>query len=493
MRVAGKSEDEEDDEGMIGPGDVIAGKYRIERVLGRGGMGVVVAATHLRLDEKVAIKFLLPGALGNADALGRFDREARAAAKIRSEHVAKVLDVSNLENGAPYMVMEHLDGNDLAQVVRKKGPLPIAEAVTFMLQVCEVLAEAHAIGIVHRDLKPGNLFVTTRADGTAAIKVLDFGISKMMEGGATSEPQAALTATDTVLGSPIYMSPEQMTTPKLVESRADIWSFGATLYMLVTGKPPFDGDSIAQVCGMILLGKAPSLIEIRPDAPPELAAIVTRCLQRNIEDRWPNVAALAAALAPFAGESGRLSAERAQRVLETTGSLGKHLPASTIAAAAGEPAVAITGNGSVTSTDKALPKTMVGWANTGSEAIEIPRSRPKWPLIAGGIAAVLAIGVGIGSLTGRSLDVTGSAGAPESSASASASASATTSTSTSATTTTTTTATALVPTVVPAPSASVLASALPVVKVKGGKVPPPPPPAVTAKKKPAGDLFDDRL
>ena len=332
MRVAGLSEDEED-EGMVGPGDVLAGKYRIERVIGRGGMGVVVAAVHLRLDERVAIKFLLPGALGNADALGRFEREARAAVKIRSEHVAKVLDVSTLDNGAPFMVMEHLEGNDLAQVVRKKGPLPILEAVTFMLQVCEVLAEAHALGIVHRDLKPGNLFVTTRADGTAAIKVLDFGISKMMEGGATSEPQAALTATDTVLGSPIYMSPEQMTTPKSVESRADIWSFGATLYMLLTGKPPFDGDSIAQVCGMILLAKPPSLQELRPDAPPELAAIVTRCLQRNIEDRFPNVGSLAAALAPFAGESGRLSAERAQRVLETTGSLGKHVPASAVAAA----------------------------------------------------------------------------------------------------------------------------------------------------------------
>ncbi len=483
MRVAGLSEDEED-EGMVGPGDVIAGKYRIERVLGRGGMGVVVAATHLRLDEKVAIKFLLPGALGNADALGRFDREARAAVKIRSEHVAKVLDVSTLDNGAPFMVMEHLDGNDLAQVVRKKGPLPIASAVTFMLQVCEVLAEAHALGIVHRDLKPGNLFVTTRADGTAAIKVLDFGISKMMEGGATSEPQAALTATDTVLGSPIYMSPEQMTAPKSVESRADIWSFGATLYMLLTGKPPFDGDSIAQVCGMILMAKPPSLVELRPDAPPELAAIVTRCLQRDVNDRWPNVADLALALAPFAGESGRRSAERAQRVLETTGSLGKHLPASAIAAAAAtvEPAISITGNPA--STDKALPKTMVGWANTGTDAIDIPRARSKWPLIVGGIIAVLAVGVGIGQLTERS-GATGVAAAPSASVAVAPEPTA---------------SAATLPVVVPAtPTAAAVASALasasaaPAAKGRPGKPPPPPPPAPSAKKKPAGDLFDDRL
>lgn len=477
MRVAGLSEDEEeDDEGMVGPGDVIAGKYRIERVLGRGGMGVVVAATHLRLDEKVAIKFLLPGALGNADALGRFDREARAAAKIRSEHVAKVLDVSNLENGAPFMVMEHLEGNDLAQVVRKKGPLAIVSAVTFMLQVCEVLAEAHAQGIVHRDLKPGNLFVTTRADGTPSIKVLDFGISKMMEGGATSEPQAVLTSTNTVLGSPIYMSPEQMTTPKAVESRADIWSFGATLYMLLTGKPPFDGDSIAQVCGMILVAKPPNLLELRPDAPPALGEIITRCLQRKIDDRWPNVGALAAALAPFAGESGRLSAERAQRVLETTGSLGKHVPA--LAAASG---------GSIQATpaspDKAPPKTMVGWANTGDAAIEAPRSRLQWPLIAGGVMAVLAVGVLIGLLTGKQDSTVGGQGtsaavAAATSASASASASASVSASASAS-------------VVPLASA---ASAVKAAKGALGKgTTPSPPAATTPKTKPAGDLFDDRL
>ncbi|MEO5725624.1 MAG: serine/threonine-protein kinase [Byssovorax sp.] len=487
MHVAGLSEDEEN-EGMVRPGDVLAGKYRIERVLGRGGMGVVVAATHLRLDERVAIKFLLPGALGNADALGRFEREARAAVKIRSEHVAKVLDVSTLENGAPFMVMEHLEGNDLAQVVRKKGRLPIIEAVTFMLQVCEVLAEAHALGIVHRDLKPGNLFVTTRADGTTAIKVLDFGISKMMEGGATSEPQAALTATDTVLGSPIYMSPEQMTTPKAVESRADIWSFGATLYKLLTGKPPFDGETIAQVCGMILVAKPPSLLEFLPDAPPELAAIIARCLQRNIEDRWANVGDLAAALAPFAGEGGRRSAERAQRVLETTGSLGKHIPSSAVAPPR-EAATSSTDNPA--STDKALPRTMVGWASTGEGAIEFPRQRPRWPLLAGGVVAVLAVGVLIGSLTGQqdgAAAATPSAAAPLPAPSAAVPA--------------LPALPALAASLVsPEASASALAAAPasaaptpPTVKGRPGKalVPAPPPPTA-ASKKPAGDLFDDRL
>src|ERR1041384_776135 len=160
-------------------GDVLAGKFRIERVLGVGGMGMVVSAMHVHLEERVAIKFLLPEALGNAEAVARFGREARAAVKIKSEHVARVIDVGALENGAPYMVMELLRGHDLSQLLRDRGALPIATAVQYLLQACEALAEAHAIGIVHRDLKPANLFVTARADGTPCVKVLDFGISKV--------------------------------------------------------------------------------------------------------------------------------------------------------------------------------------------------------------------------------------------------------------------------------------------------------------------------
>ncbi len=158
-------------------GDVLAGKFRIERVLGQGGMGVVVAATHIQLDERVALKFLLPEALINSDAVARFAREARAAVKIKSEHVARVSDVGTLESGSPYMVMEYLHGQDLADWVRDRGAMPISDAVEFVLQACEALAEAHALGIVHRDLKPANLFVTLRADGTPCVKVLDFGIS----------------------------------------------------------------------------------------------------------------------------------------------------------------------------------------------------------------------------------------------------------------------------------------------------------------------------
>src|SRR5258708_39105919 len=169
---------------LVAEGQIVADKYRIERVLGRGGMGVVVAAHHLRLDEKVAIKFLLPDAASNAAVVRRFELEARAASRIKSEHVARVLDVGTLEEGEPYMVMEYLEGSDLAAWLRQRGPLPIEQAVEFVLQAGEAIAEAHVLGIVHRDLKPENLFVVRRVDGVSSIKVLDFGISKIGAPGA---------------------------------------------------------------------------------------------------------------------------------------------------------------------------------------------------------------------------------------------------------------------------------------------------------------------
>src|SRR5262245_19524317 len=185
-------------------GDVIAGKYRVERELGAGGMGVVVAATHLQLDQRVALKFLLPQVACDAAWVERFSREARAAVKIQSEHVARVLDVGTLPSGQPYMVMEYLDGSDLAQVVRQHGGLPGQEAIEYVLQACEALAEAHAAGIVHRDLKPANLFLTRRADGSPCVKVLDFGISKAMLVGPQERPGSPLTQTSALMGSPRY-------------------------------------------------------------------------------------------------------------------------------------------------------------------------------------------------------------------------------------------------------------------------------------------------
>jgi serine/threonine-protein kinase len=294
---------------------VLAGKYRIERVLGAGGMGVVAAAYHLQLDQRIAIKFLLPEALNNPEAVARFSREARAAVKIRSEHVARVTDVGTLESGAPYMVMEFLEGIDLSEWVRLHGPLPIAQAAEFIVQACEAIAEAHSLGIIHRDLKPANLFVIRRADGTDSVKVLDFGISKLTN-AASSGPDIAMTRTHTMMGSPLYMSPEQMASSRDVDAATDIWAIGATLFELLTGRAPFIADSIPQLCAMILQEPAPALRQFRPDAPEALQTVVARCLEKDRSRRYTNVAQLAHDLVAFGPERLKSSAERIGRVLQ---------------------------------------------------------------------------------------------------------------------------------------------------------------------------------
>jgi eukaryotic-like serine/threonine-protein kinase len=298
-------------------GQILAGKFRIERVLGRGGMGVVVAATHLQLDERVALKFLLPDALGNPEAVERFAREARAAVKIKSEHVARVSDVGTLESGSPYMVMEYLEGQDLASWVRTTAAMAVPAAVEFLLQACEAIAEAHALGIVHRDLKPANLFVTRRADGSPCIKVLDFGISKLtLPGGA---PDLGMTKTASIMGSPLYMSPEQMSSTRNVDMRTDIWALGVILYETLTGRVPFDAETMPQLCGMILQDPPHPLRDLRPDVPEALQAVVFHCLEKKRENRFSNVADLAFALAPFGAPAAARSAERISRVLGAAG------------------------------------------------------------------------------------------------------------------------------------------------------------------------------
>ena len=302
----------------VHPGQILLGKYRIERVLGVGGMGVVVAATHVTLEERVAIKFLLPDALKNQEAVARFLREARAAVRIKSEHVARVTDVGTLETGAPYMIMEYLDGGDLGTIAKARGALPIETAVEYVLQACEALAEAHGMGIVHRDLKPSNLFVATRADGTPSVKVLDFGISKITGMGA-SGADLGMTKTTTIMGSPLYMSPEQMASSRDVDARTDIWALGAILFELLTGRVPFQADTITQLCAMILQQRAEPLRNFRPDAPEGLQMVIQRCLEKDRNQRFSNVADFAHALAPFAPRRARLSIERVSRVVQAAG------------------------------------------------------------------------------------------------------------------------------------------------------------------------------
>ena len=289
------------------PGDIIAGKYQVEHVLGEGGVGVVVAAWHLALRQRVAIKLLLPQAMERPEAIARFLREARAAAAVQSEHVARVLDVGTLEDGAPYLVMEHLSGIDFARLLQERGPLPVPETIDLILQAGEAIAEAHALGIVHRDLKPGNLFLTTRADGSPLVKVLDFGLSKT--------PDEALTAVGVVMGSPQYMPPEQIRSLTNVDQRADIWALGAILYRLLTGRYPFPGSTVAAICVGVLTEAPRPMRAVRREIPEVLDAAVLACLEKDLDRRIQSVSELAKRLAPFAPPSSVPSLERIGRLL----------------------------------------------------------------------------------------------------------------------------------------------------------------------------------
>jgi serine/threonine protein kinase len=294
----------------VSPGDLIGGKYRVERVLGRGGMGVVVAATHAHLGQRVAIKFLLKEAMAGDGVAERFLREGRTMVQLTSEHVARVTDVGTHDNGAPYLVMEYLEGRDLGEVLLARGPLPAPEMVDFLLQACEAVAEAHALRVVHRDLKPGNLFLTRRPDGSPLVKVLDFGISKAHEPSGNK-----LTQTAAVMGSPAYMSPEQVRSTTNVDQRTDVWSLGVIAYELLSGKLPFEAPTMSGMFAAIVASPMVPLAQRRPDLHPDLSRAVEKALVKEVEGRFQSVAELATALAPFGTDGARISAQRVQRLL----------------------------------------------------------------------------------------------------------------------------------------------------------------------------------
>ncbi|WP_433937626.1 protein kinase [Sorangium cellulosum] len=281
-------------------GEVFAQRYRLERSLGRGSMGAVFAAEHVSLRQRVAVKFLLPRAKDFPGASARFLREARAAAAIRSEHVARVIDVGTAEIGLPYLVMEYLRGRDLQQVLDARGPLPVSEAVDYVLQSCEAVAEAHARGIVHRDLKPGNLFLTTGASGVPLVKVLDFGLSKAADDSV--EETGKLTASEMMLGSPCYMSPEQVRSTKDVDARTDVWSLGIILYQLLTARFPFDAPSISALFVAIVTEPATPPRVHRWELPTHLEDIILGCLEKDVQRRIQSVVELSRALAPYGTE-----------------------------------------------------------------------------------------------------------------------------------------------------------------------------------------------
>lgn len=282
-------------------GATLDGKYVLERVLGKGGMACVFEATHIRLRQRVAVKMLLPSVWGMPETMKRFEREARAAVQLRGPNVARTLDVDTSEEGIPYIVMEFLEGHDLAQEMSDRGTLPVEEAVGYVLQACTAMAEAHALGIVHRDLKPSNLFLCPPASGgpgaRPVVKVLDFGIVKLDDGMDTT-----VTRAEVVLGTPAYMAPEQFESARTVDGRADIWSLGVILYELLACELPFAGKNAAAVSHAILREGPLPLAPRRPDAPAGLVEAVHRAMARDPAERFPDVVAFATALVPFGPE-----------------------------------------------------------------------------------------------------------------------------------------------------------------------------------------------
>jgi eukaryotic-like serine/threonine-protein kinase len=351
-------------------GQVLEGKYRVDAILGQGGLGVVVACTHMGLGERRAVKMLRRDVLSDHDAVQRFIREARAAGQLKSEHVAKVFDVNLHDGDLPFMVMEFLEGADIGQLLEERTTLGATWAVDLTLQAAEALAEAHSHGIVHRDVKPSNLFVTWRPDGSAIVKVLDFGISKSPIG-----TDMKLTQTQSVLGTPAYMSPEQMRSAHMVDSRSDIWSLGCVLYEMIEGVRPFEADSFSEMCVKVACDPPRPMVI----ASPALAKVIERCLAKQPDERFASMADLGRDLVPFASNP-----PQAQHLVERIGRMLRR---------------SVLGWDGADSTNSLPAVSRAQLAPQLTDKIERPeRTRRVWPW-AIGVFAFGAMGAALGVVT----------------------------------------------------------------------------------------------
>jgi eukaryotic-like serine/threonine-protein kinase len=396
-------------------GDLLAGKYKVERAIAVGGMGAVFAANHEVLGKRVAVKVLAQKAMLEEEAtIARFLREAQAAARLQTEHVARVTDAGMLESGLPFLVMEYLEGCDLAELLKLSGPLPHADVVDYVLQGLEAVAQAHAINIVHRDLKPSNLFLALRPDGSNIIKILDFGISKTAQ---PDSPEAKSLTGNAVLGSPAYMSPEQVRNARNVDARSDIWSLGVVIYELLTGKIPFDGEGVGEILAAILAEDPKPIREARPDVPEGLEEVVLKCLKRDRDERYASAADFARALEPFGSGKWAELVGRIEQVLVRSQQMRLATPPVSIVVAPGIPSFEVPQNPvraqldflpnsakvAFTRTDRGMRQPTPPSVAIGAETILAPErsSRRRNVLAAaGGAAAIVLIAV-LGTIGAR--------------------------------------------------------------------------------------------
>ena len=371
-------------------GQIVAGRYAIEHCLGGGGMASVYRATHLGLDQPVAVKVISPIFREVPGVVSRFIREARAATKLKGEHVVRVFDVGTADDGSPFLVMELLEGQDLSEVLESPDFEPkVEDVIDLALQACEALAEVHGLGIVHRDLKPANLFITRGPDGTPFLKLIDFGISRT-DSALSPKDTFAVTSPDVVMGSPRYMPPEQMESARAADFRSDIWGLGAILYEVFAGHAPFDGESLLDIYSAAVRCPPPSLTETSSAIAQGLNDVVLRCLEPEMSERYADVAELAIALAAFGDERAASRADAVGRTLD---------------------AARIRGGGAVATTPR-VDRSPSARSHPGAEL----RSRRVVVAFAFGAIAFAALGFGARPLLERfhpSVSVTGAEAATE--------------------------------------------------------------------------------